>query len=76
MDDAQEPFMDYEQGPFADLSPERAIELRWTLRDITAHRLMLLPVSDSDLTILTERGLIELHDGVPIVTPAGLAALE
>jgi hypothetical protein len=68
--------MDDKQEPFADLDPERAVELRWTLRDIRARRFMLLPVSDSDLTILTERGLVELQDGVPIVTPAGLAAVE
>jgi hypothetical protein len=68
--------MDDKQKPFADLDPDRAIELRWTLRDIRSNRLMLLPVSDGDLTILTERGLVEMHDGVPIVTPAGLAALK
>ncbi len=64
------------ENPFADLARERVIALRWTLRDIKANRLMLLPVRDDDLTVLTERGLIEIHDGVPVVTPAGLAALE
>lgn len=64
------------QNPFADLSLERAIALRWALRDIKANRLTLLPVSDDDLTALMELGLVEMHDDMPIVTPAGLDALE
>jgi hypothetical protein len=72
MDDTQSSF----QNPFADLSLERAIALRWALRDIRANRLRLLPVSDDDLIALMELGLVEMHDGLPIVTPAGLDALE
>jgi hypothetical protein len=64
------------QSPFADLSLERAIALRWALRDIKANRLSLLPVNDDDLIALMELGLVEMHDGLPIVTPAGRAALE
>ncbi len=61
------------EKPFAALSLERIIELRWTLRDIQTDRLSLMPANDDDLNILTELGLVEMHDGVPVVTPAGLA---
>jgi len=59
------------QNPFADLGLERAIHLRWTLRDISAKRLTLSPVNDDDLSLLTERGLVEVQDGVPQLTKAG-----
>lgn len=61
------------EKPFAALSLERVIELRWTLRDIQTDRLSLMPASDDDLNILTELGLVEMQNGVPVVTPAGLA---
>lgn len=64
------------ERPFAALSLERVIELRWTLRDIQTDRLTLMPASDEDLNALTELGLIEMQDGVPVVTPAGLALVE
>ena len=64
------------EEPFAGLSLERAIELRWTLRDIQTDRLTLMPASDDDLNVLTELGLVEVQDGVPVVTPAGLALVE
>ncbi|KWV49843.1 hypothetical protein AS156_15045 [Bradyrhizobium macuxiense] len=63
-------------NPFAEFSLERAIGLRWTLRDIQAGRLKLSPVSDEDLQLLTELGLIELHDDGPVLTPAGAAVLS
>ena len=47
-------------NPFAEFSLERAIALRWTLRDIQAGRLKLSPVSDEDLGVLIELGLVEL----------------
>ncbi|MHC2252544.1 hypothetical protein ACVILK_002236 [Bradyrhizobium embrapense] len=47
-------------NPFAEFSLERAIALRWILRDIQAGRLKLSPVSDEDLRVLTEFGLVEL----------------
>jgi hypothetical protein len=68
--------MSADQEPFAALSLERAIELRWTLRDIQTDRLTLMPASDDDLNVLTELGLVEVQDGVPVVTPAGLALVE
>jgi len=61
---------------FTDLALERAIHLRWTLRDIRAKRLVLSPVSDEDLTLLTERGLIEIRDGLPELTQAGLDIID
>jgi len=64
------------QNPFADLGLERAIHLRWTLRDINAKRLVLSPVSNDDLSLLTERGLVELNDGVPRLTEAGLEVIN
>lgn len=64
------------QNPFADLGLERAIHLRWTLRDIKARRLVLSPVSDDDLSLLTERGLVELSSGVPQLTEAGLDVIN
>ena len=64
------------QTPFAHLGLERAISLRWTLRDIKAKRLKLSPVSESDLTTLTDLGLIEMREDVPVLTPAGHDALD
>jgi hypothetical protein len=63
-------------NPFADLSLERAIGLRWRLRDIQARRLKMSPVSEEDLRILSELGLIDVRDEVPVLTPAGTAALN
>jgi hypothetical protein len=62
--------------PLADLGLERAIALRWVLRDIKAKRLKLSPVSTVDLNILTELGLIEMRDDVPVLTNAGHAAID
>jgi hypothetical protein len=64
------------QTPFADFDLERAIALRWMLQDIKAKRLKLSPVSDHDLKTLTDLGLIEMQDGVPVLTQAGQAALD
>ena len=62
--------------PLANLGLERAIALRWVLRDIKAKRLKLSPVSTVDLNILTELGLIEIRDDVPVLTNAGHAAID
>jgi len=62
-------------NPFAEFALERAIDLRWTLRDIQARRLKMSPVSDEDLRVLTELGLIELRDEGPVLTQAGAAVL-
>ncbi|MGY4311179.1 hypothetical protein [Bradyrhizobium sp. JR3.5] len=63
-------------NPFAEFSLERAIALRWTLRDIQAGRLKLSPVSDEDLGVLIELGLVELSDNQPELTEAGAAVLN
>jgi hypothetical protein len=63
-------------NPFAEFSLEKAIGLRWTLRDIQARRLKLSPVSDEDLKILTGLGLVELRDEGIVLTSAGTAALN
>jgi hypothetical protein len=65
-----------QQTAFSDLALERAIHLRWTLRDIRARRLLLSPVSDEDLALLTERGLVETRDGVPVLTEAGQGLID
>ena len=62
-------------NPFADFSLQRAIGLRWALRDIQSRRLKMSPVSDEDLRVLTELGLIELRDEGPVLTQAGAAVL-
>ena len=64
------------QTPFAHLSLERAIALRWTLRDIKAKRLKLSPVSESDLSTLIDLGLVEIGEDAPVLTPDGHAALD
>jgi hypothetical protein len=63
-------------NPFAEFSLERAIGLRWALRDIQARRLKLSPVDDQDLRALSELGLIEVRDEGPVLTQAGTAALN
>jgi len=63
-------------NPFAGSDLERAIALRWMLRDIKAKRLKLSPVSDHDLNTLIDLGLIEMRDDVPVLTPAGHDVLD
>ena len=64
------------QIPLAHLGLDRAIALAGALRDIKAKRLKLSPVSATDLNILTELGLIEMHEDVPVLTQAGHDALD
>jgi hypothetical protein len=64
------------ETPFARLSLERAIALRWMLRDIKAKRLRLSPVSQADLATLTELGLIEMREDMPVLTQAGHDTLD
>ena len=63
-------------NPFAELGLDRAIALRWTLRDIQARRLRMSPVSDEDMRVLTELGMIEVRDDGPVLTQAGTAVLN
>ena len=64
------------ENSLAELGLEKAIGLRWTLRDIQARRLKLSPVSDEDLRTLTGLGLVEVRDEGIVLTPAGLAVLN
>jgi hypothetical protein len=63
-------------NPLAAFDLERAIALRWTLRDIEAKRLKLSPVSDADLRALIDLGLVEMRDDTPVLTNAGHDALD
>lgn len=63
-------------NPLANLTPERAISLRWTLRDILAGRTKFLPLADVDLQFLVELGLVEMHGDEPVLTDAGFAVIE
>jgi len=63
-------------NPFTELSLERAIDLRWTLRDIQARRLKMSPVSEEDLQTLTGLGLVEKRDEGIVLTQAGIALLD
>jgi hypothetical protein len=63
-------------NPFAEFSLERAIGLRWTLRDIQARRLKMSPVGNEDLRVLADLGLIEARDEGPVLTQAGTAVLD
>jgi hypothetical protein len=65
-----------QETPFTRFSLERAIALRWMLRDIKAKRLKFSPVSAADLSTLTELGLIEMRDDAPVLTQAGDRALD
>jgi hypothetical protein len=62
--------------PLANFDLEKAIALRWALRDIVAKRLKLSPLRQDDLETLMELGFVEMRDGTPVVTQSGLAALE
>jgi hypothetical protein len=54
---------------------DRAIDLRWVLRDIKTKRLKWCPVSKLDMQILIGFGLIEMRDDEPQLTNAGLDAI-
>jgi hypothetical protein len=60
----------------AHLDLEKAIALRWALRDIIAGRLKLVPLKEDALQALLDLGFVEMHDGAPAVTAAGRAALD
>jgi hypothetical protein len=50
----------------------RAIDLRWMLKDIKTKRLKWWPVSQLDMQILIGFELVEMRDGEPQLTNAGL----
>lgn len=55
---------------------DRAIDLRWVLRDIKSNRLKLFPANESDLRDLVEMGLVEMRDDAPVLTSAGVAVVS
>lgn len=63
-------------SPFVQFDLDRAIGLRWTLRDIEAKRLKMLPVSAADLSALIDLGLVEMRNDVPVLTNSGHAVLD
>ncbi len=65
-----------EKGQSARLGFERAIRLRWVLRDIRAKRTKLSPVNPDDLRTLIQMGLVEMRDETPVLTHAGDQALD
>jgi hypothetical protein len=53
----------------------RAIDLRWVLRDIKSNRLKWSPVNPHDLRMLTIMGLVEMRDDAPVLTSAGFSVI-
>jgi hypothetical protein len=62
--------------PFAEFALEHGIDLRWILRDIKAKWLKMSPVSDDDLRLLIELGLVEMREGAPVPTLVEHDALD
>jgi hypothetical protein len=54
---------------------DRAIVLRWLLRDIKNNRLKWWPINQHDLQSLTGIGLVKLQDDTPVLTDAGAKAI-
>jgi hypothetical protein len=54
---------------------DRAIVLRWALRDIKGERLKWSPVDQHDLQTLIDLGLVEIRDDRPVLTNAGISAI-
>jgi len=54
---------------------DRAVDLRWVLRDIRNRRLQCSSEVQNDLEILIGFKLVEMRDGEPILTNAGLKAI-
>jgi hypothetical protein len=67
---------DKPDSPLAGLSLERAIHLRWALRDIKGKRTKFMGISPEDLRTLIELGLIDLRDEVPVLTNEGERAID
>jgi hypothetical protein len=57
------------------IGAQGATGLRWVLRDLAANRLKLSPVNELDLQDLVEMKLVELRDGIPHLTIAGVTAI-
>jgi hypothetical protein len=59
----------------ARIDRDRAIALRWVLRDIKNNRLKWWPVNQHDLRDLVDMGLVEMRDDAPVLTNAGVSAV-
>jgi hypothetical protein len=55
---------------------DRAVALRWVLRDIKNNRLKWSPVDEDDLRILIEMGLVEMRNDAAVLTDAGIRAIS
>jgi hypothetical protein len=66
----------FHSDPLAHLALDRAISLRWTLRDIVAGRTKFLPLADADLKLLIDMGLVEMEGNEPKVTDVGFTAIQ
>ncbi len=58
--------------PFRDLDRNKAIDLRWSLRDIRGKQWKMSPIKAAHIEKLLALGLIEFQDEVPVLTHAGL----
>jgi hypothetical protein len=67
---------DDNKSPLLQFGLDRAIALRWTLRDIKAKRLKWSPISEADLSTLIDLELIEMRDDGPVLTNAGHTVLD
>jgi hypothetical protein len=54
---------------------DRAIALRWVLRDIKNNRLKWWPVNQHDLRDLIDMELVEMRNDAPVLTNAGVNAI-
>jgi antitoxin (DNA-binding transcriptional repressor) of toxin-antitoxin stability system len=54
---------------------DRAIALRWVLRDIKNNRLKWWPVDQHDLRDLIDMGLVELRNDARVLTSTGVNAI-
>jgi hypothetical protein len=72
----QKTISDQPDLPLARFDLDRAIHLRWSVRDIKGNRTKLSPVSPDDLRTLIEIGLVEMRDDVPVLTNEGHRAID
>lgn len=59
----------------APIDRDRAIVLRWVLRDIKGNRLKWSPVDPYNLRELIDMGLVEMRNDAPVLTNAGVNAV-
>jgi hypothetical protein len=66
---------EYPNVKMTEIELSRAVQLRWTLRDILSNRTKISPLKPDHVEQLVEFGLIEIVDDVPLVTEAGKSIL-